>query len=144
MGASIWRKVLRQVWHQWAARRHIKRALAGDLLHQYNLAWCLEEAGEPEAAEHWYRIAYARGDMDAAVNLAGILHDRDPVVHRAEALRLWADAAEHGDADAAFCAAHLCWDFRDTAGARRWLVRAADLGDPQAARILARSERRRR
>ena len=71
-------------------------------------------------------------------------HGTGVAVDKARAARLFEQAAQAGDADAAFTLANMLRDGegvpRDPRAAQRWLQRAADAESPEALQELAMAE----
>ena len=98
-----------------------------------------------DAAAHLLSEQAARDNAQAQYLLGAMaLADLVPGTDRGRAHGLFEAAAAHGNPRAAFALAalHATSDPQDPAGAKRWLERAAELGDPVARDMLQRGVRR--
>ena len=112
---------------------------------QFNLGLIHEDGrGTPrdlEAAKKWYMLAADQGNTNAMVNLAGILEAEGPDGQLA-AHRLYEKAAAAGSGLAAFNLGALYFNgggviVRNRDTAKRWFMRAVELGYKRAEAVLA-------
>ena len=99
-------------------------------------AMALEAAGKFEAAARLYQAAAALGDLAAQVSLANILAGKLPVPRPEDAVIWYKRAVQHGSASAAYHLALYYQSTEDTRACKRWLTRAAEMGDRDAKKML--------
>ncbi len=127
-----------------------KAAQQGHATAQYNIAQCYEkELGvniDYTLALYWYKKAAEQGDDDALTNIA-LYHylGRGTCQNYEEAIRLWKEAANLGNNKAAYnlgiCYRDGIGALKDLVKAEYWLVKAKDLGHPNASKALEQVQR---
>ena len=128
-----------------------KAAQQGHGTAQYNLAQCYEKelgvAQDYSLALYWYQKSAAQGDVDAMTNIALYFYLGRGTSYRdyGAATRWWKKAADLGDEKACF---NLGICYRDGAGvcqdldeAEKWLLKAKELGHPDAFQTLEQMKR---
>jgi tetratricopeptide (TPR) repeat protein len=108
-------------------------AIAGNRLAIFKYANTLGNLGETEASEHFWRIAVAAGDTNAANNLANLLKNQG---RHDEVLPLYLESAEGGSFDAMQNIGIYIQD-EDPAGAEEWFLKSVAAGGVKACANLS-------
>jgi tetratricopeptide (TPR) repeat protein len=109
-------------------------ARAGNRLALFKYANTLDSLGDEVAAEHYWRLAVAGGDIKAGINLANLFKDRGQ--NHDEIIRLYNLAIDAGNVDAIRNLALYIED-DDPNGAEALYLRAVEAGDAKSCANLA-------